>query len=350
MRLRDLEVFNALMRAGTTIGAADLLSISQPSVSKALKHLEAGVGVRLFERISGRLRPTPEARRLYGHVRSVFARLDTVDRISQDIRDCRNAAISVASGPLLGSSLLAKAVARFRARHPVVQVIFRSIGRRDTCRRVEEGEADFGLLYSPSDRAGVDIETLTSVDLVCVVPIDHELARQTVVGLKDLVPYPLISYRPGTPIGMQVAAAFRAEGIEKPIDLQTSLSSSACALVTEGIGVAVTDPLAFMMTDYPGLAVRRIRPRVTMKIQLAVPSDRPVSTLAMRLIGQVRLAAAEMSKRIDRLPELSPITGADRSEVAAANGRKGRVRRAKVRANPQPGSSNRELSRMGGVR
>lgn len=351
MRLRDLEVFNALMKAGTTVAAAELLSISQPSVSKALKHLEAGVGVPLFERIGGRLRATPEARRLYGHVRGVFARLDTVDRISQDIRDCRNEAVSVASGPLLGNSLLARSVARFQARYPDVQVIFRSVGRRDTCRRVADGEADFGLLYSPSDRAGVEIETLMSVDLVCVLPADHALARQSVVTLEDLTPFPLISYRPGTPIGAQVAAAFRAEGIEKSVDLQTSLSSSACVLVAEGAGVALTDPLAFLMTDFPGLTVRRIKPRTAIKIQLAVPSDHPVSTLATRLIREVRQVAVEMSRRMDRLAD--PVSaGIGRLETAGkhVNGRAAAsARRARVRVKHQSVSSS-QASRMGGVR
>jgi DNA-binding transcriptional LysR family regulator len=346
-----LEVFNALMKAGTTVAAAELLSISQPSVSKALKHLEGGVGVPLFERIGGRLRPTPEARRLYGHVRSVFARLDTVDRISQDIRDCRNETISVASGPLLGNSLLARSVARFQMRHPDVQVVFRSVGRRDTCRRVADGEADFGLLYSPSDRAGVEIETLMSVDLVCVVPVDHALARQPSVTFEDLRPFPLISYRPGTPIGTQVAAAFRAEGVERPIDLQTSLSSSACVLVAEGAGIALTDPLAFLMTDFPELTVRRIKPRIAIKIQLAVPSDHPVSTLATRLIREVRQVAAEMSKRIDRLSAAIP-AGVGRPETAAkhANGRAvPSARRTRIRVKHQSVSSN-QASRMGGVR
>jgi DNA-binding transcriptional LysR family regulator len=59
MRLRELEIFNALMKARTTIGAAELLAISQPAVSKAVKHLEAQTGLTLFKRVQGRLRPHP---------------------------------------------------------------------------------------------------------------------------------------------------------------------------------------------------------------------------------------------------------------------------------------------------
>lgn len=61
MRPRQLEIFTAVMRAGTVTGAARLLNISQPALSQTLMHAEDELGFALFERVKGRLRPTPEA-------------------------------------------------------------------------------------------------------------------------------------------------------------------------------------------------------------------------------------------------------------------------------------------------
>jgi DNA-binding transcriptional LysR family regulator len=59
MNLRQLEVFHAIMSAGSVTGAARLLKISQPAVSAVLKHTEQQMKLKLFERVAGRLQPTP---------------------------------------------------------------------------------------------------------------------------------------------------------------------------------------------------------------------------------------------------------------------------------------------------
>ena len=61
VNLRHVEVFYAIMRAGTLTEAARALNVSQPAVSAALKQLERQLNMRLFDRVGGRLRATPEA-------------------------------------------------------------------------------------------------------------------------------------------------------------------------------------------------------------------------------------------------------------------------------------------------
>jgi DNA-binding transcriptional LysR family regulator len=305
MRLRELEIFNALMKARTTTGAAKLLSISQPAVSKALKHLESQSGLTLFQRVRGRLCPTPEAQTLHKNVSNVFARLETIDRIAEDLRGGRGGVISVAATPTLGSSLLARAVVRFRREHPEVEIIFRSITSHDVARRVAGGEADFGTVHSAVDPAGLEVEALMQVEIVCILPHGHPLARQPFVALPDLLPYPLISYRPGTPIGKRMGHAFQAAGLEKQIDIQTSLSSTACLLTTEGTGIAVTDPFTVMTTPYPSLVVRAVRPRIEVGVDLLFSRENPTSGIAMKLVEQVRAVAAEMAASMPQLTELA---------------------------------------------
>jgi hypothetical protein len=59
VNLRQMEAFRAIMREGTVTDAAKLLGLSQPSATELLKHTEAKLGFRLFDRFKGRLRPTP---------------------------------------------------------------------------------------------------------------------------------------------------------------------------------------------------------------------------------------------------------------------------------------------------
>jgi DNA-binding transcriptional LysR family regulator len=130
------------------------------------------------------------------------------------------------------------------------------------------------------------------------VPKDPPRADQAWVALEDLLPHPLISYRPGTPIGSRIAAAFQAAGLVKPVDIQTSLSSTACLLTAQGGGVALSDPFAVLTAEYPSLVVRAVRPRIAIGIDLLFSRDNPSSGIAMKLIEQVRMVAAEMAASV----------------------------------------------------
>ena len=73
LNLRQIEVFRAVMITGSIRGASELLFVSQPAVSRLLAHTELRVGFALFQRVKGRLYATPEAKKLFREVESVYA-------------------------------------------------------------------------------------------------------------------------------------------------------------------------------------------------------------------------------------------------------------------------------------
>ena len=76
MRLRHIEVFNAVMQTGSVSAAARLINITQPAVSRTLQHAELQLGFALFQRARGRLTPTNEALALFPHIEKLFEQLD----------------------------------------------------------------------------------------------------------------------------------------------------------------------------------------------------------------------------------------------------------------------------------
>ena len=101
MNLRQLEVFHAVMQAGSVTGAAQLLNVSQPAVSNVLKHMEQQLRFKLFERVRGRLHPTPEAIELFPDVTEIFGRIGTLMRVVQEMRDGRSGRLVLATSPTL---------------------------------------------------------------------------------------------------------------------------------------------------------------------------------------------------------------------------------------------------------
>lgn len=96
---RHVEVFRALMIAGSVTRAAELLHTSQPTVSRELARMEHSIGFPLFERIRGRLRPTMQALALYDEVRQSYAGLERVASAAARLRAYSDGQLAVIALP-----------------------------------------------------------------------------------------------------------------------------------------------------------------------------------------------------------------------------------------------------------
>lgn len=83
MRLRQIEVFYAIMSTGSLRRAAEVLHVSQPAASKVLRYAEQSLGFALFERTGGRLVPTREARIMLPHVNTIFEKISDLKRLTE---------------------------------------------------------------------------------------------------------------------------------------------------------------------------------------------------------------------------------------------------------------------------
>src|SRR6266568_3612649 len=131
MKLRQLEVFRAVVETGTTKGAAHLLQISQPAVSTLIQHTEDQLGIELFQRLRGRLVPTEEALSLYAESSSIFLLFGS---------------LRVAATPSLGNSVLPRAIHSFAARRPGVRVSIDIRERETIFHHVARSVAEIGLV------------------------------------------------------------------------------------------------------------------------------------------------------------------------------------------------------------
>jgi DNA-binding transcriptional LysR family regulator len=85
MTLRQVEVIRAVMVTGTIAGAAKLLNVSAPGISRLVKYTERSLGVRFFQRQNGRYFPTPEARSIFEQINTVYEKVDDLSEIISNI-------------------------------------------------------------------------------------------------------------------------------------------------------------------------------------------------------------------------------------------------------------------------
>ena len=120
MRLRQIEVFHAVYANGCIRAAARALHVSQPAVSKVLRHTEAQLAIRLFDLVRGRLVPTDEAHALFREVDEVFSRISSLQLTANNLRKSGAGHLRIGVVPSLGLEVAPAAISVFREKYPDV--------------------------------------------------------------------------------------------------------------------------------------------------------------------------------------------------------------------------------------
>ncbi len=295
MNLRQLEVFRAVMLAGTVTEAARLLRISQPAISRMLRHTEDQLRMRLFVRERGRLHPTPEARQLFIEVATLFSGLDRVSKVAEDLRDSRSGRILVGTIPTLGVTLLPPALTTFLGELPSVNVGLKVLPIQQVIDRVANQQLDLGITYAPATHPALDAIELFAAEIVCVLPRRHALAQRDDVSPVDLSEERLISVNRLSPFGLLIDNAFTAAGVTRNATVEVSHAFIAYALVQAGVGVAVVDAVLAFRQWFPDVVVKRFRPQLQINPRVVHPRDRPLSRLSTRFIDHLQSAAVRLT-------------------------------------------------------
>jgi DNA-binding transcriptional LysR family regulator len=281
---RQLETFAAVMKAGTISRAAELLGVTQPGVSRAIAELEKSLGFLLFDRIRNRIVATPEGKLFYAQVQASFLGMDTLRATAARIRDHGTGQLRVGSRSALGSSLLPKAVRRFRDRRPEIAVTLMVLPSRDIRDGVVSGAFDIGLAAEEIDISGVLHQVFVQPRALCVLPIGHPLTEKEVIRPTDLHEQPFITYVPEDRTRQRLDHIFADAGARPRIVVETIYAATVCALVAEGVGIGLASPYAIAGADASQLVLRPFEPEVHSRSLLILPLDRPKSQLVRDFI------------------------------------------------------------------
>lgn len=288
LNFRQLEAFRSVMLAGSVVGAAKLLNMTQPGVSRTIGSLELWLGYALFERRGRRLVPTPEAEALYREVDQVYSGIERITQVAQDLRFQRAGALRVATLPALAQWLVPLAIARFLATRPNVTVFVQSLPSRQIAEMVSTRQFDVGVVELPLSRPAIEIEPLAPVPSMAVMPASHPLARKQVVSLKDLDGERMVLLSPHSYVRYQIDDAFSSVGVAPHVVAETPSSSIACAMVAAGVGITLVSQWTAEPFAGPDLAVRPIKESVASRYALIYPTDQVRAALAEAFAVELR--------------------------------------------------------------
>ncbi|AGL84155.1 DNA-binding transcriptional LysR family regulator [Pseudomonas protegens] len=299
--LRHIEVFRAIMQAGSVTGAARLLFTSQPTVSRELARLETLSGLRLFDREGGRLLPTAQALLLLEEVERAYVGLERINSVAQSIRRFEHGQLSLSCLPLFSQTLLPPVCKQFQAQHPGIGL---SITAQESPLLEEALSAqrhDLGLTESEHLPRGTQGELLFCADMVCILADDHPLLARPRLALADFRGQDFINLS-GLDIYRQTLDEhFRQAGVDRRIVVETTNAASVCAMVRQRLGVAIINPLSAMEEAGRGLAIRPLQLSVPYRVMLIRPDYRPSSSFVEGFSEALRTQAKALQEQVGRI-------------------------------------------------
>lgn len=282
MRLRHIEVFNAVMLTGSVSAAARLLNVTQPAVSRTLQHAEIQLGFSLFHRARGRLAPTPEAQTLYPHIERLFAQLDEVQRLAANLRSGRGrrGELRVLTVLALSYEVFPRAMRLFRDKYPEVRVVHEALHSPQIVSSLVLQEADVGYVFSAVSHPALAHELLGERRVMCIVPrglLDGRGGTPKAMTLERLAQLPVIALDSNDPLGVSLAHVMREveTGIRPVMTVQTY--HVALALAHHGVGVALVEGCTAASADLTKVDVLPLEPCIPVTVKALRPTTRPNS-------------------------------------------------------------------------
>ena len=187
MDVRQLRSFVALAQALNFTRAAEMVHVTQSTLSHQIAKLEAQTGKRLFTRGTRQVELTPEGDVLLSHAVRALAELDAAMlALSTDAEVSVSGELRVGATPTFGIAFLPECISRFHSTFPLVRVSVQEGSVDLIVKEVARGTIDLGICFMPPDLETLRFEPLVREELMLAVGLEHPLAHRKRVRMIEL--------------------------------------------------------------------------------------------------------------------------------------------------------------------
>lgn len=244
--LRQLHFFVAVAEKGSVSGAARSLSISQSSVTEALKALEDDLGVTLFERHARGLAITHSGHQFLRHATKILSDVSGARRAFEKPPGTTAGRLNIGVTSLMSGYVMSDLLARFRRMNPAVELSALEEPGEYLEHLLIGGELDVAVMVISNlrDRTALQSEILDVSTFRLWLPIEHKLANQESIGLDDVAQEPLIVLNVDE-MEEEAVKLLSAFGRRPQIAFRTRSVEAVRSLVATGAGVALLPDLVY---------------------------------------------------------------------------------------------------------
>lgn len=288
MEFRVLKYFLTVVREESITRAADVLHITQPTLSRQLAQMEEEMGVKLFDRGTRKIVLTNEGLLLKRRAEEILELVDKTEKEIVEQGETVEGTVSVGCGDLTAVQMLPELFDSFHKRYPAVTFELYTATADHIKDRMDRGLTDVGLLLEPVDMEKYDHIRLNKREkwVVAMHP-DAPLAKLERIAPGDLAGQPLILPRR---LNVQSAlASWFGDDFGKLNVLMTSnLPSNSCVMSNRGFAYSIIIKGSISFWDPEKIIYRPLYPEIMATSVLAWKRKQPFSIAAEKFIRYVK--------------------------------------------------------------
>lgn len=293
MEIRVLRYFLTVVREESITKAAEVLHITQPTLSRQLAQMEEDMGVRLFDRGTRKIVLTNEGILMRRRAQEI---LELVDKTRNELTSQQEAVegtVSIGGGDLGAVQILPGMIRSFHEKYPKVDFDLYTATADHIKERMDQGLTDVGLLLEPVNMEKYDFIRLEKKEQwVAAMHPDAPLARKETVTVEDLKKIPLILPR-RLSVQSELASWFGDDFGKLDVLFTSNLPSNSNIMVHNRLACALIIKGSISFWDKEKIAYRPLSPELKASSVLAWKRQQPFGVAATKFIEHIK---AELAK------------------------------------------------------
>lgn len=305
--LRQLQVFEAIVRLGSFTRAAEELFLTQPTVSMQIKKLADSIGLPLFEHVGRNVHPTEAGLELYDSCRKIFEALANLEMKMSDLKGIKRGRLRVGV-VTTAKYLIPELLGQFCKIYPGIEVALKVTNRDRVIERINNNEDDLYVMGQvPSDRCDVTDFPFAPNPLAIIAPRDHPLVGEKKIPLSRIAEEPFILREPGSGIRDAILKLFDKNGLQPNVRMELGSNEAIKYAIVGGMGLSVLSLHALTLEGPDG-------PVTTLDVEgfpilrewyIVHPRGRELSLVAHAFLDFVQEMEPRMRARLQKLwPQL----------------------------------------------
>ncbi|WP_162095153.1 LysR substrate-binding domain-containing protein [Pseudomonas chlororaphis] len=277
MRLRHIEVIQALLQTGHLGTAAELLQLPVAEVETILRDAESQSGFMLFASVRGRLQATREARELQPAIATLYDAFEPVQRLADSLKQYQAPPLRIIGTPPLAQQLLPQSIAALRRRFPDTPCNLASQSTRDMVKSLLLREGDLGLSLHNPDHPDIQCAALAQGKLQLLAPHGWLQPKQKYISLQDLAGQAMVGLEGQDPLSVTLDSKLQNLRPSPTIHTRVQTHQMMRSMVEAGEGLAIVDPFTALGAREGGLDVCPLSPPIPVTLYALTRSGTPSS-------------------------------------------------------------------------
>lgn len=287
MEIKTLRYFLAVAREESMTKAAEILHVTQPTLSKQLKALEDELGKKLFTRHSFSIRLTEEGILLRNRAEDLIGMADKIEQEFISLDDLTGGDLYFGLAESYQIQYLAREISSFKQKYPGLRYHITSGDTEQVIEKLDKGLLDFTVLAESPDPAKYEYIPFPDTDVWgLIIPADDKLAKKKTIRIDDLVSRPLFCSDQSWENDIPRWAGNRMS--ELHLEGSFRLAYNGSMFAKEHLGYLLTFNKLIDTSESSGLVFRPLSPKLETNLYLVWKKYQTFSPIASRFLSQIK--------------------------------------------------------------